>query len=116
MENRNPKTTPRNTNPPPLDAWGSATPKPSIPSPKVGDQTEAPEETRDPSIGELVERVKLAVWNHQEEQGKGPITFEALAERLGLDDKGVTLVKKLVRSHMVENVVEVAPGRLAYTW
>jgi len=101
------KTPSRGTHAPIEDYLGDTKPrKPEQP----------PEEKPDPSIADLIERVQRAVWNHQEEQGRGPITFEALAERLGLDDKGLALVKRLVRSRMVENVVEVAPGRLAYTW
>ena len=77
---------------------------------------EKPPGRPDPEIADLIDRVQRAVWNHQEEQRLGPISFEALAERLGLDDKGMALVKELVRSRMIPCVAEVSPGRLAYKW
>ena len=77
---------------------------------------EKPPGRPDPETADLIDRVQRAVWNHQEEQRLGPISFEALAERLGLDDKGMALVKELVRSRMIPCVAEVSPGRLAYKW
>lgn len=56
------------------------------------------------------------IWNHQQEQERGPIALNYLEKRLGWSSERFVKVLKLARAGEIEGVFESSPGRLAYTW
>ena len=129
------KTTPGDTpkEKPPASETPQTTHKPS---PVVGKKTEPrrkreegqatlvsePEPEENPGtahssrVKEDIDRFSKAVWNHQEEQRKGLISYEDLENRLGWEQERFNKVKQLVRQDRIPGVKELRPGYLGCVW
>jgi len=78
-----------------------------------------PETSKTPPESQLmrdIDTFSRAVWNHQEEQQKGPISFKELEKRLGWSTERLTRIIHLVRRRQIPGIQEVRPGYLGCIW